>query len=219
MNPLFHFNSHYKTSNHKALLYSPTRRKALQDLAGTDVDPNLENGTTLLSSGQGECIAVSGKAVFDKGSMAIEKKLELGNNLLEIYSAFFTMIFKSSCCRLCLEARIELERESVNAVETESAYIWDLSLRLVELKKDKFAWVELLLICRRLLSEHVSVLRLSHPYTPTSGNKLHCIKPEKLFPLLDLTRSQPKFTIEKLSSINWVGLFFGWLTVGNTPAL
>ncbi|KXH37356.1 hypothetical protein CNYM01_11578 [Colletotrichum nymphaeae SA-01] len=38
-------------------------RKALQDLAGTDVDPNLENGTVLLSSGQGECVAVSGKAV------------------------------------------------------------------------------------------------------------------------------------------------------------
>ncbi|KAF9874609.1 hypothetical protein CkaCkLH20_07746 [Colletotrichum karsti] len=37
-------------------------RQALQDLAGTDVDPNLENGTRLLDNGQGQCVAVSGKA-------------------------------------------------------------------------------------------------------------------------------------------------------------
>ncbi|KAK7440364.1 hypothetical protein Landi51_10726 [Colletotrichum acutatum] len=46
-------------------------RKALQDLAGTDVDPNLENGTRLLSNGQGQCVAVSGKATIVLPASAI----------------------------------------------------------------------------------------------------------------------------------------------------
>ncbi|KAL3296574.1 hypothetical protein RB213_007217 [Colletotrichum asianum] len=45
-------------------------RKALQDLAGTDVDPNLPNGTRLLDNGQGQCVAVSGKAVCSDASGA-----------------------------------------------------------------------------------------------------------------------------------------------------
>ncbi|TDZ40496.1 hypothetical protein C8035_v004182 [Colletotrichum spinosum] len=45
-------------------------RQALKDLAGTDVDPNLENGTSLLSNGQGQCVAVSGKAVCSDSSGA-----------------------------------------------------------------------------------------------------------------------------------------------------
>lgn len=44
--------------------------QALEDLAGTDVDPNLENGTRLLSNGQGQCVAVSGKAVCSDESGA-----------------------------------------------------------------------------------------------------------------------------------------------------
>ncbi|GKT61426.1 hypothetical protein ColTof4_02931 [Colletotrichum tofieldiae] len=45
-------------------------KQALRDLAGTDVDPNLENGTRLLSNGQGQCIAVSGTAVCSDSSGA-----------------------------------------------------------------------------------------------------------------------------------------------------
>lgn len=37
--------------------------KALADVEGTDVDPNLENGTILVDNGQGRCVASSGKAV------------------------------------------------------------------------------------------------------------------------------------------------------------
>lgn len=37
--------------------------QALEDLAGTAIDPDLDNGTRLLSNGQGQCVAVSGKAV------------------------------------------------------------------------------------------------------------------------------------------------------------
>lgn len=44
--------------------------QALEDLAGTDVDPDLENGTRLLSNGQGQCVAVSGKAVCSDESGA-----------------------------------------------------------------------------------------------------------------------------------------------------
>ncbi|KAL0930664.1 uncharacterized protein CTRU02_214739 [Colletotrichum truncatum] len=45
-------------------------KQALRDLAGTDVDPNLENGTILLDNGQGRCVAVSGKAVCSDSSGA-----------------------------------------------------------------------------------------------------------------------------------------------------
>lgn len=38
-------------------------RQALGDLNGTEVDPNLPNGTILLDNGQGRCVAVSGNAV------------------------------------------------------------------------------------------------------------------------------------------------------------
>lgn len=37
--------------------------QALADVEGTDVDPNLENGTILVDNGQGRCVASSGKAV------------------------------------------------------------------------------------------------------------------------------------------------------------
>ncbi|OLN87369.1 hypothetical protein CCHL11_09296 [Colletotrichum chlorophyti] len=46
------------------------QKKALKDLAGTDVDPSLENGTRLLDNGQGQCVAVSGKAVCSDSSGA-----------------------------------------------------------------------------------------------------------------------------------------------------
>lgn len=44
--------------------------QALKDLAGTAVDPDLENGTRLLSNGQGQCVAVSGTAVCSDASGA-----------------------------------------------------------------------------------------------------------------------------------------------------
>lgn len=37
--------------------------QALADVEGTDVDPNLPNGTILVDNGQGRCVASSGKAV------------------------------------------------------------------------------------------------------------------------------------------------------------
>lgn len=45
-------------------------RQALINLAGTSVDPGLENGTVLLSNGQGQCVAVSGRAVCSDSSGA-----------------------------------------------------------------------------------------------------------------------------------------------------
>lgn len=37
--------------------------QSLSDVDGTDIDPNLENGTILVDNGQGRCVASSGKAV------------------------------------------------------------------------------------------------------------------------------------------------------------